>query len=100
MSSLKPLTFPYVNSDGEDIVDEEGDVEEFIPAIGTRGSASITHDTDPDLEYEKAAVLGVGGKDPTLFYPYGLAVQPHLYLAKMTTQPVNCGGKEDLSRNL
>lgn len=45
------------------------------------------------------AVLGVEGKDPTLFYPYALAIQHQLWLAGLTPTPVYCNYKRDLSKS-
>ena len=72
--------------------------EDSYDSIGTKGSASLLYDTDPGLKRERRAVLGVGGADPTLFYPYALVVQPQMWLAGLTPTLVYCNNNRDLSK--
>lgn len=70
----------------------------LVPKLGTRGFATLKFDTDPGMVYERAAVLGHNGEDPTSFYPYGLAVQPQMWLVGLTPKRVYCNNNENLRK--
>lgn len=83
-----------------DAEEGESDVEEvLVDAIGTRSCIILEYDPDPGLQLERMVVLGVDGKDPTLFYPYAMAVQPQLWIAGLTPTPVYCNNRKDLSES-
>lgn len=77
-----------------EVGDEEEEKVKESKAIGCE-------DVDLEMAVERRITLGENGiSDPKYFYRYSFAIQPQLYLAKLTDDPFYCNNKPDLRRYL